>query len=164
MKNKEDFIRDIMGSIENRVRSAYNEGRCWGQAEAAKAAVLDTAAIEAEAYKRGYEKGREKLDHLEKTNERLKRERDEAFDALDSHNDRVDAAYKRGMEDGWNLARKIVLNESSGGMSVPTIKRIFGEAATSMLILRDCPAQEVVNLVRAYRDGLKDEINSLGGV
>lgn len=56
-----------------------------------------------------------------------------------------DEAYNRGLNDAWNLAKKIVLPEDKGGYTADELEDIFGKSAFTTLT-----AQEALAKVKAY--------------
>ena len=88
----------------------------------------DTDLIKDEAYKRGYDDAQEEkasctepdLGTLAKENfERGYRQR-KAEEGKE-----IQEAYQRGLNDAWETARKIAINEASGGLSLAELDEIF---------------------------------------
>lgn len=60
-------------------------------------------------------------------------------------------AYKKGVEDAWEAARKIVLVESDGGLSSGELHDIFGSSWGNR-ILRDTAPLEAIEKIREYEE------------
>ena len=69
-----------------------------------------------------------------------------AFDLLDAERD---SEYQRGLNDAWDAARKIVVEECYGGLSVPELIRIF-RAGGPCTVLETYTAQEAIAKIKAH--------------
>ena len=58
-------------------------------------------------------------------------------------------AYNKGLEDAWELAKKIVLNPNNGGMSLDELQIVFGKSS-SHNVLRSFTSQEALAKLEAY--------------
>lgn len=58
--------------------------------------------------------------------------------------------YEDGLQDAWELARKIVLAESKGGIPERDMSSIFGEEWTLSNILKNYTPQEALAKIEAY--------------
>ena len=63
----------------------------------------------------------------------------------------ADDAYNKGLEDAWELAKKIVLSECDGGYSCEELENIFGYR-TPASILKAFTPQEALAKVKAYEE------------
>lgn len=63
----------------------------------------------------------------------------------------VDEAYNKGLEDAWELAKKIVLPDHLGGYTVDELKDIFGKNTFASLMNTFSP-QEALAKVKAYEE------------
>ena len=72
---------------------------------------------------------------------------------------RVEGAYQRGLDDAWEMARKIVLSVNEGGLSVQNLSKLFGTYA-SRYALKKYSASEAIEKLKAYEEKQKadDEI------
>ena len=68
-----------------------------------------------------------------------------------------DDAYKRGLEDAWEAARKIFGYEIDGGIPIDKIGRVFGYSENATFcaadIIRHNTASEAIAKLKAYEDG-----------
>lgn len=96
-----------------------------------------------EAYQRGYDKG-----YADKTNN------DEVVKGL------AKDIYKRGLNDAWEAARKIVLSPDEGGTSLTDIYVMFGNNGSMQRVFRSYSASEVIEKLKAREKKQKadDEI------
>lgn len=62
----------------------------------------------------------------------------------------VAEAYNKGLQDAWELARKIVLDVSKGGIPERNMRSMFGEKWTVSDILKNYTPQEVLAKLEAY--------------
>lgn len=85
----------------------------------------DTDLIKHEAYKRGYDDAQEeKASCTEPDMLKIRKEAyEEGYDK--GCNTTQDRAYQRGLSDAWECARKIAINEASGGLSLAELDEIF---------------------------------------
>lgn len=63
----------------------------------------------------------------------------------------TDKAYNKGLEDAWELAKKIVLPDHLGGYTVDELKDIFGKNTFASLMNTFSP-QEALAKVKAYEE------------
>ena len=63
----------------------------------------------------------------------------------------TDEAYNKGLNDAWELARKIVLPMDEGGYTADELRNIFSKN-TYMAAMRDFTPQEALAKVKAYED------------
>lgn len=66
--------------------------------------------------------------------------------------------YKRGLNDAWDVCRKILLCTDDGGIPLSDIEKIFGSKGPSLLwlcqkLLKEYTAEEVVSKIKEYYDG-----------
>lgn len=66
----------------------------------------------------------------------------------------MDDAYNKGLNDAWELARKIVLLERDGGYSTQELKRILGYGGYESVLKAFTP-QEALAKVKEYKDKIK---------
>ena len=59
-------------------------------------------------------------------------------------------AYNKGLNDAWELARKIVLREYDGGMSVKDFYNIFDKTMADEDVLKKFTPQEALAKIAAY--------------
>ena len=73
--------------------------------------------------------------------------------------DQVDEAYQKGLDDAWEVARKIVLSPDEGGTSLPDLLAIFGNGSMQR-VFRNYSASEAIEKLKAYEEKQKanDEI------
>jgi len=57
--------------------------------------------------------------------------------------------YRRGLNDAWEMARKIVVDTDHGGIASSTLGEIFGTQGYSY-IMRDNTAQEAIDKIKTY--------------
>lgn len=69
-----------------------------------------------------------------------------AFDLLDAERG---SEYRRGLDDAWKAARKIVLSPDEGGTSLPTLFAIFGRGSMQD-VFRNNSASEAISKLKAY--------------
>lgn len=62
-------------------------------------------------------------------------------------------AYNRGLDEAWEVARKISIPENEGGMSVKALQSIFGKVRE----IFNCTASEAIAKIRAYEDKQKQD-------
>lgn len=62
--------------------------------------------------------------------------------------------YKRGLDDAWECARKIMLCEAKGGFSTDKYTEIFGNIATFQ-VLEILSASEAIFAIKEYEDKRK---------
>lgn len=78
-----------------------------------------------------------------------------------------DEAYNKGLDDAWELAKKIVLPDHLGGYTVDELKDIFGKNTFASLMNTFTP-QEALAKVKAYEEHneikVGDVVTIRGGV
>ena len=105
----------------------------------------DTEQVREDAFKNGYDAACKDIDVKSKTN----------------------AAYRKGLEDAWNAARKIVLSREDGGLfGYEERKAVFG--CGNYMALKKFLAQEAIEKIRQYeqkQEKIKagNEVNGKGG-
>ena len=89
----------------------------------------------------------------------------ELFDALtddyvkENFKDLLEGEYQRGLNDAWECARKIVCDESCGGMSMKELVEIFNKSSDAY-ILRDFTAQQAIEMLKAHEKKQGDKIGA----
>jgi len=79
----------------------------------------------------------------------------ELFDALtddyvkENFKHLLDAEHEQGLNESWECARKIVCDDSCGGMSMKELLEIF-KRGSDAYILRDFTAQQAIEMLKAY--------------
>ena len=63
----------------------------------------------------------------------------------------TDDAYNKGLNDAWELAKKIVLSEGDGGYSCDELENIFGYRSPAS-VLKVFTPQKSLAIVKAYED------------
>ena len=66
-----------------------------------------------------------------------------------------DEAYQAGLNDAWEVMKKIALGPEDGALTTHQLKEIFGTYFVSEII-RERPAQEVIDKIKAYEDEHSD--------
>ena len=69
--------------------------------------------------------------------------------------------YKRGLEDAWDAAKKIVVDTDHGGFKLDTLREIFGTQGYSY-IMQDNTAQEAIDKIKAYEEKQEDDSIKVG--
>lgn len=59
------------------------------------------------------------------------------------------SAYNKGMNDAWEIAKKLYLNKKNGGLSNAEVEEIFGQLTTSEIFLQYTP-QEIKPKIEAW--------------
>lgn len=67
-----------------------------------------------------------------------------------------DTAYQRGLNDAWECARKIVCDDTCGGMSMKELVEIFNKSSDAY-ILRDFTAQQAIEMLKAHEQKRADK-------
>lgn len=62
---------------------------------------------------------------------------------------KIDDAYKKGAEDAWEAARKIVLDKDSGGLSISELGKVFGTVGYYD-IMQDKSPLDAIEKIRQY--------------
>ncbi len=60
-----------------------------------------------------------------------------------------DEAYQQGMDNAWEIAKKLYLSKKNGGLSGVELEEIFGQITTGEIFLRHTP-QEVESKIEAW--------------
>ena len=68
---------------------------------------------------------------------------------------KIDEAYQRGLNDAWDVARKIPLNVNEGGLSTNALTMIFGNKSI-IQIFKELSASEVIEKIRQYEQEQED--------
>ena len=83
---------------------------------------------------------------------------DNGLDKLQKYNEDMipyDVAYNKGLEDAWELAKKIASNPSEGGFSIKELIKIF-ESSLIKDIFKKYSAQEALAKLEAYENEQAD--------
>lgn len=83
-------------------------------------------------YKQGYEDGRNNTEYM------------------------VSSAYKHGMEESWEAARKLMISSSEGGLEPDIIAEIF-DGLSYYMVLKDVSASEAVAKIKEYEEQQKQD-------
>ena len=101
---------------------------------------------------------------LKDENERLKAENEkmsvkiDAYELYgDQHEEEYNQAFNQGAEAAWELARKIILPPSKGGMSSDDYVAIFGNCISEAYVMKNYTYSEASAKVSEWEEG-KDEI------
>jgi hypothetical protein len=70
---------------------------------------------------------------------------------------KADDAYQAGLNDAWEAAQKVVCKTTAGGMSLDTLKEIFG-VQSPVAIMQSNTAQQAIDKIKAYEDKRSDRI------
>ena len=99
-------------------------------------------SLQDEAYQKGYDKG-----YADKTNN------DEVGKEL------AKDVYQRGLDDGWEAARKIFVSTTDGGYSMGQIREILGKRSLFCAtdVIRQFTINEVIEKLKAYEEKQKAE-------
>ena len=68
-----------------------------------------------------------------------------------------DEAYQAGLNDAWEAAQKVVCKKTAGGMSLDTLKEIFGVQSPAA-IMQSNTAQQAIDKIKTYEDKHSDRI------
>ena len=68
-----------------------------------------------------------------------------------------DEAYQAGLNDAWEAAQKVVCKTTAGGMSLDTLKEIFGVQSPAA-IMQSNTAQQAIDKIKTYEDKRSDRI------
>lgn len=66
-------------------------------------------------------------------------------------------SYQQGLNDAWDAARKIVLDEEDGGLDAAAYCEIFGYGKSFHAILKAFTASEAIEKIRQYEQGKEVE-------
>jgi hypothetical protein len=71
-----------------------------------------------------------------------------------------DEAYQRGLENAWDVARKLAVGTDDGGVSISDLYKIFG-TESMCTIMKNNTVYDAIDKLKAYEDKQKadDEIN-----
>lgn len=94
---------------------------------------------------------------VEKGMETLNKGLSKMKQALSSANIAVgqEEAYNRGLQDAWELAKKIVLDVSKGGIPERDMRSMFGEKWTVSDILKNYTPQEAFTKLEGYEEKIE---------
>ena len=67
-----------------------------------------------------------------------------------------DEAYQRGLNDAWDVARKIAVETDDGGVSISDLYKIFGTESMCM-IMKNNTVYDAIAKLKAYEDKQKDD-------
>lgn len=95
----------------------------------------DMEKVREEAFKNGYDAACKDIDIKSKTN----------------------AAYRKGLEDAWETAKKIALDKEDGGLDTVAYCEIFGYGKGFGTVLKTFTASEAIEKIRQYEQE-KEEI------
>jgi len=72
---------------------------------------------------------------------------------------KLEAEYQRGLEDAWNVARKIAVETDDGGVSISALYEMFGTESMCM-IMKNNTVYDATDKLKAYEEKQKadDEI------
>ena len=72
---------------------------------------------------------------------------------------KLEAEYQRGLEDAWNVARKIAVETDDGGVSISALYEMFGTESMRM-IMKNNTVYDAIAKLKAYEEKQKadDEI------
>ena len=105
-------------------------------------------------------------EELKDENERLKAENEkmsikiDAYELCgDQHEVEYNQAFNKGAEIAWELARKIILPPSQGGMSSDDYVAIFGSCISEAYVMKNYTYSEAAAKVAEWEEG-KDEIKA----
>lgn len=79
----------------------------------------------------------------------------DSFEKLDSdyinehYGELQDEAYQQGMNDAWEIAKKLYLDKRNGGLSDVELEEIFGQLTVSKIFMRYTP-QEIEAKIEAW--------------
>ncbi len=90
---------------------------------------------------------RDNSDTKRKINEALTH----AQTAIQNMEKRLQAEYERGLNDGWNAAKKVVLPDCEGGLSVAELEEIFNTCSMNLICLK-VSGKEAVEKIKAYEE------------
>jgi hypothetical protein len=68
-----------------------------------------------------------------------------------------DEAYQAGLNDAWEAAQKVVCKTTAGGMSLDTLKEIFGVQSPAA-IMQSNTAPQAIDKIKNYEDKRSDRI------
>ena len=80
-------------------------------------------------------------------------------DITENFKKQIDAEYQRGLEDAWNVARKIAVETDDGGVSISALYEMFGTESMRM-IMKNNTVYDAIAKLKAYEEKQKadDEI------
>ena len=70
---------------------------------------------------------------------------------------KIDASYQEGLNDAWEAARKICLNDSDGGLTVTEIANIF-DVSYYRDAMKKYSAHEAIEKIRQYEQRQEEQI------
>lgn len=86
-----------------------------------------------------------------------KKARSEGFDsAREIYTKQVDSGYKKGLEDAWECARKIVLGTDKGGIDVEDLIKIF-DVRSAYGILESVSINDAMQKIKEYEQQKQDK-------
>jgi ribosomal protein L40E len=86
-----------------------------------------------------------------------KKARSEGFDsAREIYTKQVDSGYKKGLEDAWECAKKVVLPSYEGGLAFDVFEEIFGECGYQR-VLKKYKVSEAMQKITEYEKRQKIE-------
>ena len=122
----------------------------------------DLEQIKKEAFKNGYDAACKDIDIKSKTNAAYRKGYQDATVKISSDEQAIaEKAYQSGLNDAWEAARKICLNESDGGLSAITVHDIFNTEHYRDA-LRDYTPAKAIEKIRQYEQ--KQEEIKVGDV
>lgn len=76
-------------------------------------------------------------------------------DYINEHyGDLQDTAYQRGLNDAWNVARKIAMETDDGGVSISALYEMFGTESMCM-IMKNNTVYDATDKLKAYEEKQK---------
>ena len=69
----------------------------------------------------------------------------------------IDDAYNRGLENAWNVARKLAVETDDGGVSISDLYKIFG-TESMCTIMKNNTVYDAIDKLKAYEDKQEDSI------
>lgn len=67
---------------------------------------------------------------------------------------KLEAEYQRGLEDAWNVARKIAVETDDGGVSISALYEMFGTESMRM-IMKNNTVYDAIAKLKAYEEKQK---------
>jgi hypothetical protein len=68
----------------------------------------------------------------------------------------IDDAYNRGLENAWDVARKLAVETDDGGVSISDLYKIFG-TESMCTIMKNNTVYDAIDKLKAYEDKQKDD-------
>ena len=74
---------------------------------------------------------------------------------------KLEAEYHRGLEDAWNVARKVAVETDDGGVSISALYEMFGTESMCM-IMKNNTVYDVTDKLKAYEEKQTDDEIKVG--